>query len=225
MRKIAFGTEVPFRSVAASVNDVAASRRPGTSVEAVLESHTPETSPFAASVGNPEKSGSSGTCFRESIAAATPDRASSEDAKVVEANATRFPRATRTPSPASWRSSPTFGTSSSMYTDRVVKAIAKASAASAPAARALRTASDARSRRSTSAAPDDNLAPHVRASRGDGYVVLLALAAAPALELQFPRDHVDALPDRERVARQRHPAHARADLPFRIRQPLCVTAW
>src|SRR3972149_4505752 len=98
--------------------------------------------------------------------------------------------------------------------ERVVKEIANASAASAPSERALRTASGARARRPTSPAPDDDLASHERTPRGPRHVVLLALPARAAVELQFPRDHVDALQDREGVSCEGHPAHARADLPF-----------
>src|SRR5439155_4327635 len=56
---MAFGTDVALVSVAASVNVFATSRRPETSIPAVGASHAPFTSPFPASVGKPEKSGSS----------------------------------------------------------------------------------------------------------------------------------------------------------------------
>src|SRR5213594_5057432 len=96
--------------------------------------------------------------------------------------------------------------------DREVKAIAYASAASAPSARARRTASGTRSRPSTSAASDDDLASHVRSAGGHGNVVLLAFPARPAVEGDFLRHPVDALQDRERVSGQGHPADALADL-------------
>src|SRR5437867_1060313 len=212
IRKIAFGTEVAFDSVTASVNVVAASSRPATSIAAVGPSHAPLTSPFPASVGKPEKSGSSGTRFKPAIAAATAERTSAAEARVVAENATRFAFAARTPRPVSLRSSATFGTSSSMYTDREVKAIAYASAASAPSDRARRTASGARSSPSTSAASDDDLASHVRSAGGHGNVVLLAFPARPAVEGDLLRHPVDALQDRERVSGQGHPADALPDL-------------
>src|SRR3989454_10515284 len=215
IRKIAFGTEVAFDSVTASVNVVAASSRPATSIVAVGASQAPATSPFPASVGRPEKSGSSGTCFKPAIAAATADRTSEGEARVVAENATRFAFAARTPSPVSLRSSATFGTSSSMYTDREVKAIAYASAASAPSDRARRTASGARSSPSTSAASDDDLASHVRSTGGNGNVVLLAFPARAAVEGNLLRHPVDALQDREGVSGQGHPADALPDLALR----------
>src|SRR3989454_10259355 len=212
IRKIAFGTEVAFDSVAASVNVFAASSRPATSIAAVGPSQAPLTSPFPASVGKPEKSGSSGTCFNPAIAAATAARTSEAEARVVAENATRFAFAARTPRPVSLRSSATFGTSSSMYTDREVNAMAYASAASAPSDRARRTASGTRSNPSTSAASDDNLASHVRSAGGHGNVVLLAFPARPAVEGDLPRHPVDALQDREGVSGQGHPADALPDL-------------
>src|SRR5438093_3405544 len=212
IRKIAFGTEVAFDSVTASGNVIAASSRPATSIAAVGPSHAPLTSPFPASVGKPEKSGSSGTRFKPAIAAATAERTSAAEARVVAENATRFAFAARTPRPVSLRSSATFGTLSSMYTDREVKVIAYASAASAPSDRARRTASGARSRPSRSAASDDNLASHVRSAGGHGNVVLLAFPARPAVEGDLLRHPVDALQDRERVSGQGHPADALPDL-------------
>src|SRR5436309_7679526 len=96
--------------------------------------------------------------------------------------------------------------------DREVKAIAYASAASAPSDRARRTASGARSSPSTSAASDDNLASHVRSAGGHGNVVLLASPTGPAVEGDLLRHPVDALQDRERVSDQGHPADALPDL-------------
>src|SRR3989475_11506832 len=212
IRKIAFGTEVAFDSVAASVNVFAASSRPATSIAAVGASQTPLTSPFPPSVGKPEKSGSSGTCFNPAIAAATAARTSEAEARVVAENATRFAFAARTPRPVSLRSSATFGTSSSMYTEREVKVIAYASTASAPSDRARRTASGARSSPSTSAASDDDLASHVRSAGGHGNVVFLAFPARAAVEGNLLRHPVDALQDREGVPGQGHPADALPDL-------------
>src|SRR3989475_5479676 len=212
IRKIAFGTEVAFDSVAASVNVFAASSRPATSIAAVGASQTPLTSPFPPSVGKPEKSGSSGTCFNPAIAAATAARTSEAEARVVAENATRFAFAARTPRPVSLRSSATFGTSSSMYTDREVNAMAYASAASAPSDRARRTASGTRSRPSTSAASDDDPASHVRSAGGHGNVVFLAFPARAAVEGNLLRHPVDALQDREGVPGQGHPADALPDL-------------
>src|SRR5207247_965616 len=82
IRKMAFGTEVAFASVAASVNVFAMSRSPETSIPAVGASHAPFTSPFPASVGKPEKSGSSGTRFNPAIAAATAELTSEVEARV-----------------------------------------------------------------------------------------------------------------------------------------------
>src|SRR3989442_7147462 len=96
--------------------------------------------------------------------------------------------------------------------DREVKAIAYASAASAPSDRARRTASGARSSPCTSAASDDDLASHVRSASGDGNVVLLAFPARAAVERGLPRHPVDALQDRECVSGQGHLAHALRDL-------------
>src|SRR2546422_6787687 len=96
--------------------------------------------------------------------------------------------------------------------DREVKVIAYASAASAPADRARRTASGARSRPSTSAASDDDLASHVRSAGGTGNVVLLAFPARAAVEGDLLRHPVDALQDREGVSGQGHSADALPDL-------------
>src|SRR3989449_1510636 len=96
--------------------------------------------------------------------------------------------------------------------DREVKAIAYASAASAPSDRARRTASAARSSPSTSAASDDDLASHVRSAGGHGNVVLLAFPARAAVEGDLLRHPVDALQDREGVSDQGHPADAVPDL-------------
>src|SRR2546422_475630 len=96
--------------------------------------------------------------------------------------------------------------------DREVKVIASASAASAPADRARRTASGARSRPSTSAASDDDLASHVRSAGGHGNVVLLAFPARAAVEGDLLRHRVDALQDREGVPGQGHSADALPDL-------------
>src|SRR5437899_10494155 len=96
--------------------------------------------------------------------------------------------------------------------DRELKAIAYASAASAPSDRARRTASGARSGPSTSAASDDDLASHVRSASGDGNVVLLAFPARAAVEGGLLRHPVDALQDREGVPGQGHPADALPDL-------------
>src|SRR5438034_1159553 len=93
-----------------------------------------------------------------------------------------------------------------------VNVIAYASAASAPSDWARRTASGARSRPSTSAAPDDNLATHVRSAGGHGHVVLLAFPARAAVEGDLLRHPVDALEDRERVPGQGHPADPLPDL-------------
>src|SRR5881409_1577430 len=96
--------------------------------------------------------------------------------------------------------------------DREVKAIAYASAASAPSDRARRTASGARSSPSTSAASDDDLASHVRSAGGHGNVVFLAFPARAAVEGNLLRHPVDALQDREGVSDQGHPADAVPDL-------------
>src|SRR5437867_8822509 len=96
--------------------------------------------------------------------------------------------------------------------DREVKAIAYASAASAPSDRARRTASGARSSPSTSAASDDDLASHVRSAGGHGNVVFLAFPARAAVEGNLLRHPVDALQDREGVSGQGHPADALPDL-------------
>src|SRR5213592_3599357 len=96
--------------------------------------------------------------------------------------------------------------------DREVKAIAYASAASAPSDWARRTASGARSSPSTSAAPDDDLATHVRSAGGHGHVVLLALPARAAVERDLFGDPVDALQDRKGVPGQGHSADALPDL-------------
>src|SRR2546425_5648305 len=93
--------------------------------------------------------------------------------------------------------------------------MAYASAASAPSDRARRTASGARSRPSTSAASDDDLAAHVRSAGGHGNVVLLAFPARPAVQGDLLRHPVDALQDREGVPGQRHPADALPDLALR----------
>src|SRR5437667_1651962 len=209
---MAFGTDVAFASVAASVNVFATSRRPETSIPAVGASHAPFTSPFPASVGKPEKSGSSGTCFNPAIATATVERTSDGEASVAAENATRFAFAARTARPVSLRSSATLRTSSSMYTDRDVNVIAYASAASAPSDWARRTASGASSRPSTSAAPDDDLATHVRSAGGHGHVVLLPFPAGAAVEGDLLRHPVDALQDREGVPGQGHAPDALPDL-------------
>src|SRR3989441_10512184 len=86
--------------------------------------------------------------------------------------------------------------------------MAYASAASAPSARARRTASGTRSKPSPSAASDDDLASHVRSAGAHGNVVLLAFPARPAVEGDLLRHPVDALQDRERVSGQGHPADA-----------------
>src|SRR5256712_1550750 len=99
--------------------------------------------------------------------------------------------------------------------DREVKAIAYASAASAPSDRARRTASGTRSRPSTSAASDDDLASHVRSAGGHGNVVLLAFPARPAVQDDLLRHPIDALQDREGVSGQGHPANALPDLALR----------
>src|SRR5437899_11777164 len=99
--------------------------------------------------------------------------------------------------------------------DREVKAIAYASAASAPSDRARRTASGTRSSPSTSAASDDDLASHVRSAGGHGNVVLLAFPARAAVEGDLLRDPVDALQDRKGVPGQGHPADALPDLALR----------
>src|SRR3989454_8690826 len=96
--------------------------------------------------------------------------------------------------------------------DREVKAIAYASAASAPSDRARRTASGARASPSTSAASDDDLASHVRSAGGHGNVVFLAFPARAAVEGNLLRRPVDALQDREGVSGQGHPADALPDL-------------
>src|SRR2546427_11100532 len=93
-----------------------------------------------------------------------------------------------------------------------MKVIACAGAAPAPADRAGRTAAEARSKPSTSAASDDSLASHVRSAGGHGNVVLLAFPARPAVEGDLLRHPVDALQDRERVSGQGHPADALPDL-------------
>src|SRR5438876_9756993 len=90
--------------------------------------------------------------------------------------------------------------------------IAYASAASAPSDWARRTASDARSRPSTSAAPDDDLATHVRSAGGHGHVVLLPFPARAAVEGDLLRHPVDALQDREGVPGQGHAPDALPDL-------------
>src|SRR2546427_9257563 len=96
--------------------------------------------------------------------------------------------------------------------DREVKAIAYASTAPAPSDRARRTASEARSKPSTSAASDDDLASHVRSAGGHGNVVLLAFPARAAVEGDLLRHPVDALQDRQGVPGQGHPADALPDL-------------
>src|SRR3989449_6639754 len=96
--------------------------------------------------------------------------------------------------------------------DREVKAIAYASAASAPSDHARRTASGTRSSPSTSAASDDDLASHVRSAGGHGNVILLAFPARPAVEGNLLRHPVDALQDREGVSGQGHAANALPDL-------------
>src|SRR3989449_1462006 len=212
IRTSAFGTEVSLGSVAASVNAFADSSRPETSIPAVAASQVPPTSPFPASVGNPEKSGSSGTPFTAETAPRATDARSSDAASVVDEKATRFPCATRRPRPVSLRLSATFGTSSSMYTEREWNVRAYASAASAPSAWARRTASGARSSPSKSAAPHHNLAAHVRSSGRDRHVVSLAFPTRAAVEMDLARHPVHTLQDRERAAGQRHPAHAPRDL-------------
>src|SRR2546425_1859308 len=212
IRTIAFGTEISLGSVAASVNAFADSSRPATSVRAVVASQVPPTSPFSASVGNPEKSGSSGTPFRAETAERATVVRSSDAASVVDEKATRFPCATRSPMPVSLRLSATFGTSSSMYTEREWNVRAHASAASAPSARARRTASGARSSPSNSAASHHDLAAHVRASGRDRHVVFLAFPTRAAVEMDLARHPVHTLQDRERAAGERHPAHAPRDL-------------
>src|SRR5207244_10067071 len=89
IRTIAFGTDVAFDPRTASVNVFAASRRPAVSVVAVAASHAPRTSPFPASVGRPEKSGSSGTRFNPPLAPPTADRASAPAASAVARHRTR----------------------------------------------------------------------------------------------------------------------------------------
>src|SRR5207244_12858332 len=103
IRTIAFGTDAAFDCRTASVNVFAASRRPAVSVDAVGASQAPRTSPFPASVGRPEKSGSSGTRLNPPIARPTADRTSAREARVVAENATRFAFGARTPRPVSPR--------------------------------------------------------------------------------------------------------------------------
>src|SRR5438128_4753339 len=96
--------------------------------------------------------------------------------------------------------------------DREVNVMAYASAASAPSDWTRITASGARSRPSTSATSDDDLATHVRSAGGHGHVVLLAFPARAAVEGNLLRHPVDALEDREGVPGQGHPADALPDL-------------
>src|SRR5438128_359644 len=98
--------------------------------------------------------------------------------------------------------------------DREVNVMAYASAASAPSDWTRITASGARSRPSTSATSDDDLAAHVRSAGGHGHVVLLAFPARAAVEGDLRRHPVDALQDREGVPGQGHAPDPLPDLAF-----------